>query len=173
MVVMDRNPYFGAARESGDSGHKRRQSFLWAEVDMLGGPGVMTADQSGGSGGDVGGLEQQCTAGGGRILLLGGVEMDGLWIWLRGCCSAIGHIDADAQRPHDVHPNQDWGRFQADDYYEAGPSSSFAPLEVKALGLPCDLEWFVMGTVDDPLERLQGTPLGTVLPPHQESQAGH
>ena len=61
---MDRNPYFGAAGERGDSGHKRRQSFLWAEVDVFGGPGVMTVDQSSSFGGDVGGLEQQCTAGG-------------------------------------------------------------------------------------------------------------
>ena len=30
-----------------------------------------------------------------------------------------------------------------------------------------------MGTVDDPLEGLQGTPLGAVLPPHRESHAGH
>ena len=172
-VVMDCNPYLGAAGERGDSGHKHRQSFLWAEVDILGGPGVMTADQSSGFGGDAGGLEQHCTAGGGRILLLGGVEMDGLWIWLRGRSSAVGHIDVDTQRPQDIHPNQDSGRFEADDYYEAGPSSSFAPLEVKVLGLPCDLEWFAVCTVDDSLERLQGTPLGAVLPPHRESHAGH
>ena len=30
-----------------------------------------------------------------------------------------------------------------------------------------------MGAVDDSLEGLQGTPLGAVLPPHQESHAGH
>ena len=53
---MDCNPYFGAAGERGNSGHKRQQSFLWAEVDIFGGPGVMTADQSSGFGGDVGGL---------------------------------------------------------------------------------------------------------------------
>ena len=41
-----------------------RASF-WAEVDILSGPGVMTADQSSSFGGDVGGLEQQCTALGG------------------------------------------------------------------------------------------------------------
>ena len=133
----------------------------------------MTADQSSGFGGDVGGLEQQCTAGGGRILFLSGIEMDGLWIWLCRHCGAIGHIDADEQRPHDIHPNQDPGRFEADDYNKAGSSSSFVPLEVKVLGLPCDLEWFAVGTVADPLERLQGTPLGAVLPPHRESHAGH
>ena len=93
---MDRNPYFGATGERGDSGHKRWQSILWAEVDIFGGPGVMTADQSSGFSGDVGGLEQQCTAGGGKILLLSGVEMDGLRIGLRGCCGAVGHVDADA-----------------------------------------------------------------------------
>ena len=57
-VVMDRNPYFGAVGERGDSGHKRRQSLLWAEVDILVGPGIMTADQAGGFSRDVGGLEQ-------------------------------------------------------------------------------------------------------------------
>ena len=53
---MGRNPYFRAAGERGDSGHKRQQSFLWAEVDIFGGAGVMTADQSSGFGGDVGGF---------------------------------------------------------------------------------------------------------------------
>ena len=55
---------------------------------------------------DIGGLEQQGAAGGGRILFLGGVEMDGLWICLRGRGGAVGHIDADTQREHDIHPNQ-------------------------------------------------------------------
>ena len=108
-MIMAHNPYFGATEERGDSGHKRRQSFLWAEVHIFSGPGVMTADQSSSFGGDVGGLEQQCTAGGGRILFLSGVEMDGLWIWLRGRCGAVGYNDADVQWPHDIHPNQDWG----------------------------------------------------------------
>ena len=82
--------------------------------------------------------------------------MDGLWIWLRGRSGAVGHIDADTQRPHDIHPNQDRGRFEADDYYEAGPSSSFTPLEAKVLGLPRDLEWFGVGTMDDTLESFKG-----------------
>ena len=60
----------------------------------------MTADQSSGFGGDVGGLEQQLPGewgvGGGEILFLSGIEMDGLWIWLRRCCGSVGHIDADA-----------------------------------------------------------------------------
>ena len=99
--------------------------------------------------------------------------MDGLWIWLRGRSGAVGHIDANMQRAHDVHPNQYRGRFEAHDHYEAGPSSSFAPLEVKVLGFSCDLERFAVGTMDDPLEGLQGTPLGAVLPPHRESHAGH
>ena len=41
------------------------------------------------------------------------------------------------------------------------------------LGFPDYLEWFAVCAVDDPLERLQGTPLGMVLPPHRESHAGH
>ena len=55
---MDRNPYFGAAGERGDSEHKRWHGLLWAEVDILVGPRIMTADQAGGFSGDVGGLEQ-------------------------------------------------------------------------------------------------------------------
>ena len=35
------------------------------------------------------------------------------------------------------------------------------------------LERFAVGAVDDPIEGLQGTPLGAVLPPHRESHAGH
>ena len=57
-MVMDCDPFFGAAGERWDSGHKRRQSFFWAEVDILVGPGIMTADQSSCFGGDIGGLEQ-------------------------------------------------------------------------------------------------------------------
>ena len=30
-----------------------------------------------------------------------------------------------------------------------------------------------MCTMDDPLKRLQGTPLGAVLPPHRQSHTGH
>ena len=41
------------------------------------------------------------------------------------------------------------------------------------LDLLCHLEWFAVGTVDDPLERLQGAPLGAVLPPHREAHAGY
>ena len=57
-VIMDRNPYFGAAVERGDSGHKRRQGILWTEVNILVGPRIMTANQAGGFSRDVGGLEQ-------------------------------------------------------------------------------------------------------------------
>ena len=35
-----------------------------------------------------------------------------------------------------------------------------------------DLERFPVGAVDDPLERLQGPPLGVVLPPDRKSHAG-
>ena len=49
----------------------------------------------------------------------------------------------------------------------------FAPLEVEVLGFPSYLERFAVGAMDDPLERLQGTPLGEVLPPHRGSHAGH
>ena len=41
------------------------------------------------------------------------------------------------------------------------------------LGFTSYLERFAVGAVDDPLEGLQGTPLGAVLPPHRDSHAGH
>ena len=44
---------------------------------------------------------------------------------------------------------------------------------LRVLSFPSYLEWFAVGAVDDPLERLQETPLGAVLPPHRESHTGH
>ena len=41
------------------------------------------------------------------------------------------------------------------------------------LSFPGYLERFAVCAVDDPLERLQGTPLDAELPPHRESHAGH
>ena len=41
------------------------------------------------------------------------------------------------------------------------------------LGFPSYLERFAVLAVDDPLEGLQGTQLGMVLPPQRESHAGH
>ena len=54
--------------------------------------------------------------------------MNGLWVWLRGRGSAVGNINMDMQRMHDVHSNEYRGRFKADDDYEASSPSSFAPL---------------------------------------------
>ena len=65
---------------------------------------------------------------GGKILCLGGVEMNGLWVRLRGRSGAVGDVDPDAQRTHDVHSNEYRGRFEANDHYEASSPSSFAPL---------------------------------------------
>ena len=41
------------------------------------------------------------------------------------------------------------------------------------LSFPSYLERFVMLIMGDPLKRLQGTPLGAILPAHRESHAGH
>ena len=103
---MDGYPYFGAAGKRGNSGHERRQSILGTEVDILGGPRVVAADKSLGN---ICCLEQKSSANGGRssILLLGGILVDRLRIQLSGRRDAIGQIDADAQWPHDVHPNQE------------------------------------------------------------------
>ena len=172
-MVMDLDPYFGATGKSRDPGYKCWLSFLWAEVDIFAGPGVMAADQARCFGGDIYGLKQQSAAGGGRVLRLGGVEMNGLRVRLRGRGSAVGDVDADTQRAHEILPNQYRGRFEADDHNKASSPSSFAPLVVEVLGFPSYLERFTVGAVDDPLERLQGTPLAAALPPHRESHAGH
>ena len=170
---MDHDPYFRATGECRNPGHKRCQSLLRAKVDVFAGPRVMAADQAHCFGGDIDGLKQQSVAGGGKILRLGGVEMNGLWVQLHGRGSAIGDVDTDTQQAHNIHPNQYRGRFEADDNDKASSPSSFAPLEVEVLGFPSYLERFALGAVYGPFERLQGTPLGAVLPPHRESHAGH
>ena len=43
---------------------------------------------------------------GGENLLLGGIKVDRLRIRLSRRGGAIGDIDADTKRSHDVHPNQ-------------------------------------------------------------------
>ena len=62
---MDGYPHLRAAGKRGDSGHKRRQSILGTEVDVLRRPRVVAPNESGGLSGNVRGLKQQCTAGGG------------------------------------------------------------------------------------------------------------
>ena len=73
-------------------------------------------------------LRQQSAAGGGKVLCLGGVEMNGLRVQLRGRGSALGDVNTDTQRAHNIHPNQHRGRFEADEDDEASSPSSFAPL---------------------------------------------
>ena len=172
---MDRNPYFRATGECRNPGHKCWQSFLRAKVDVFAGPGVMAVDQAHCFGGDIEVAEHGwgVGGGGGKILRLVGIEMNGLRARLRGHGNAVGDVDTDTQRAHNIPPNQYRGRFEADDDDKASSPSSFAPFEVEVLGFPSYLERFAVGTVDDPLERLQGTPLGAVLPPHRESHAGH
>ena len=102
---MDRSPYFGFTGKCRYPGHKRRETFLWAKVDVFAWPRVMATDQVHCFGGDVNGLQQQSAAGGGKVLRLGGVEINGLWVWLHGRGSAVGDINMDTQRTHDVHSN--------------------------------------------------------------------
>ena len=103
-VIMDRGPYFGSTGKRRYPGHKRRETFLWAKVDVFAGPRVMATDEECCFGGDVDGLQQQSAAGG-KVLHLGGVEMNGLWVQRRGSGSAVGDINTDTQRTHDVHSN--------------------------------------------------------------------
>ena len=102
---MDRNPHFGSTSKCRYLGHKCREAFLRAKVDVFAGPGVMATDQACCFGGDVDGLYQQSAAGGGKVLNLGAVEMNGLWVRLRGRGAAVGDVDTDTQRTHDVHSN--------------------------------------------------------------------
>ena len=100
---MDRDPYFGSTGKRRHPGHKRRETFLWAKVNVFAGPRVMATNQTHCFGGDVDGLQQQGAAGGGEVLRLGGLDMDGLWVRLRGHGSVVGDINTDSQRTHDVH----------------------------------------------------------------------
>ena len=43
-VVVDGYPQFGTAGKCRNPSHKRRQSVLWAEIDVLCGPWVVAAD---------------------------------------------------------------------------------------------------------------------------------
>ena len=72
--------------------------------------------------------ERGWLGGGGGVLRLGGVEMNGLRVQLCRRGSAVGDIDADAQRSHDVHSYQHRGRLETDDYNETRSPSGFAPL---------------------------------------------
>ena len=54
--------------------------------------------------------------------------MNGLRVRLPGCGIAVGDVDTDTKRAHNIHPNQYRGRFEADDDDEASSPSSFAPL---------------------------------------------
>ena len=125
---MDRDPYFRSTGECKKPGHKRWQSFLRAKVDVSAGPGVMAADQARCFGWYINGLKQQSEAGGGKILRLVGVEMNGLRVRLRGHGSAMGDVDTDTQRAHNIHPNRYRGRFEADDDDEDSFPSSFDSL---------------------------------------------
>ena len=53
--------------------------------------------------------------------------MNGLRVRLCGSGSAVGDVETDTQRTHNIHPNQYRGRFEADDDDEASSPSSFAP----------------------------------------------
>ena len=102
---MDLDPYFRSTGKCRYPGHKRRETFFWAKIYVFAGPRVMATDQACCLGGDVDGLQQQSAAGGGKVLRLGGVEMNGLWVRLRGRGSVVGDINKDTQWTHDVHSN--------------------------------------------------------------------
>ena len=155
-MVGDGYPHFGAAGKRGNSGHIRRQSILGTEVDVLRRPRVVASNKSSGLSGNIRGLKQQCTARGGgrRILLLGGIEVDRLWIRLRGRSGAIGDINANVERSHDVHPDQARRRLEPNNHNETRSPACFAPLQVQVLGLPRNLKWFLVSAVYEPLERL-------------------
>ena len=95
-MIVDGYPHFEDAGKRGDSGHKRRQSILGAEVDVFRGPRVVAADESSSFSRDVCVLEQKHTASGGKILLLGSVKVDRLRIRFGGCGGAVGYIYAGA-----------------------------------------------------------------------------
>ena len=78
-MVADGNPKLWTTREHRDSSHKCRQSVLWTKIDVLCGPRVVAADETGRFCWDLRSLEQQSTA--------SGVRGSGWWSNLRrgGC----------------------------------------------------------------------------------------
>ena len=64
-MIIDYDPYFGSTGMRRYPGHIRRETFLWAKVDVFAGTRVMATDQAHCFGGDVDGLQQQSAAGGG------------------------------------------------------------------------------------------------------------
>ena len=65
-VIVYGNPKLWATRERRDASHKRRQSVLWTEINVLGGPRVVAADDTGGFCWNLRSLEQQSVASGVR-----------------------------------------------------------------------------------------------------------
>ena len=55
-VIVDRDPYFGSTGKRRYPGHKCRETFLRAKVNVFAGPWVMATDQARCFGEDVNGL---------------------------------------------------------------------------------------------------------------------
>ena len=103
---------------------------------------------------------------------MGDIQVDSLGVGLCRSGGAGGDIDVDPQWPHEVHSNEDGWSFEPHDDEEGGAAPSFAPLQVEMLASAGDLQGFAMGAADNSLIRLQGTPLGVVLPPDCKAHAG-
>ena len=78
------------------------------------------------------------------LLALSGIQVHRLWVRLSGRGCTVGHVNMDAERPHNVHANEAGQRLQAHNDNEAGPTTSFAPLYIQVLGFTGNLQWFAV-----------------------------
>ena len=73
-VIVDHDPHFGSTGKRRYPRHKRRETFLWAKVDVYAGPRVMATDQAR----CFGGMSTACSN---RVRLVGGRSC--VWAALR------------------------------------------------------------------------------------------
>ena len=66
-MIVHSNPELRTTGERWNAGHKSRESVVGAKKDVLGGPGIVAADEAGCLGGDVCCLEQLSAASGVRV----------------------------------------------------------------------------------------------------------
>ena len=88
------------------------------------------------------------------LLTLSRIQAHRLRVRLSGCGRAVGHVNMDAERPHNVHANEAGQRFQAHNDNEAGPTTSFTPLYVQVLSFTGNLQWFAVCTMHRALKLL-------------------
>ena len=76
--------------------------------------------------------------------------MNCLVVRLSGGSGPVGHVNADTERPHNVHVNETWRRLQSHNDDKTGPTASLTPLTVQMLGFTRNLEPVMGGPTEHP-----------------------